>query len=107
MQSSPDVQSTSSPNNDHDVSPRKLKKKLKNANQKVTKLQKKFKVSQQKSRRLKTKVNSLKAITKQLREKNLITSTCEEMLERNFSGVPVALLKRMNLSSGKGSKYSP
>lgn len=29
------------------------------------------------------------------------------MLERNFSGVPVALLKRMNLSSGKGSKYSP
>jgi hypothetical protein len=50
-------------------------------------------VSQQKSRRLKTKVNSLKAITKQLQEKNLITSTCEEMLECNFSGVPVALLK--------------
>ncbi|CAB3979235.1 DNA transposase THAP9 [Paramuricea clavata] len=109
MQSCPDVQSTSSPNNNHDVSPRKLKKKkLKNANQKVTKLQKKLKVSQQKSRRLKTKViNSLKAITKQLQEKNLITLTCEEMLEHNFSGVPVALLKRMNLRSGKGSKYSP
>ena len=73
---------------------------------KVTTLKKKLKVSQQKSRRLK-KVKSLKDITKELSDKNLITSSCQEMLESNFSGVPFAPLKRMNLKSGKGSKYSP
>ena len=64
-------------------------------------------MSQQKSRRLKKKAKSLKDITKELSDKNLITSTCQEMLESNFFGVPFALLKRMNLKSGKGSKYSP
>ena len=29
------------------------------------------------------------------------------MLQRNFSGVPVELFKRMSTNSGKGCKYSP
>ena len=113
MQSNSDVPSTSLQNNNHEKSdvidgpPEKMRKKLDKANEKVVRLKKKLKVSQQKSRRLKTKVKSLKALTKQLREKNLISSSCEEMLERNFSGVPFQLIKRMNLRSGKGSKYSP
>ena len=103
----------SSPNENHEISnvtdslPGKLTKKLNKANKQVTTLKKKLKVSQQKSRRLKKKVKSLKDITKELSDKNLITSSCQEMLESNFSGVPFALLKRMNLKSGKGSKYSP
>jgi hypothetical protein len=44
---------------------------------------------------------------KQLKEKDLITSACEEMLERIFSDVPVALFKRMASNAGKGCKYSP
>ncbi len=88
-------------------SPGKLRKKLNKANKNVTMLKKKLKMSQQKTRRLTIRVKSLKAITKQLREKNLITSNCEEVLERNFSGVPLAMLKRMNSKSGKGCKYSP
>ena len=52
-------------------------------------------------------MKSLKAVTKQLREKDLITLSCEETLERNFSGVLLALLRRMNSNSGKGCKYSP
>ena len=43
---------------------------------------------------------------KQLKEKDLIFSACEEMLQRNFSGVPVALFKRMTSNSGEGCKYS-
>ena len=103
----------SSPNENHEISnvtdslPGKLTKKLNKANKQVTTLKKKLKVSQQKSRRLKKKVKSLKDITKELSDKNLITSSCQEMLESNFSGVSFALLKRMNLKSGKGSKYSP
>ena len=64
----------------------------------------KLKASREKTRRLMIKVKSLKAVTKQLREKNLITSSCEETLERDFSSVPLALLKRMNSNSGKGPK---
>ena len=98
------------PNDDHDQnheSPRKLEKKLRKANKHVAILNKKLKASREKTRRLKIKVKSLKAVTKQLREKKLITSSCEETLERDFSSVPLALLKRMNSNSGKGCKYSP
>ena len=83
-------------------------KKINEAHQKkMTKLKKKLKTTQQKARRLKKKVTSLKSIVKQLKEKDLITSACEEMLERNFSDVPVALFKRMASNAGKGCKYSP
>ena len=82
--------------------------KIKQAhNQQVSKLKKKLKLSQQKARRLKTKVKSLKSVIIQLKERKLISSSCEEMLTRNFSGVPIALLKRMTSKAGKGCKYLP
>ena len=74
---------------------------------KMTKLKKKLKTTQQKARRLKKRVTSLKSIVKQLKEKDLITSACEEMLERNFSDVPIALFKRMASNAAKGCKYTP
>ena len=73
----------------------------------VSTLKKKLKSSQQKTRRLKKRNATLKGIVKQLKERDLISSSCEEMLQRNFSGVPIELFKRMSANSGKGCKYSP
>jgi hypothetical protein len=42
-----------------------------------------------------------------LKEKNMISPSCEEMLNKTTSGVPLELFKRMKSTSGKGSKYSP
>lgn len=63
--------------------------------QKVSKLKKKLKSTQQKARRLNKKVTSLTSVIKQLKEKNLISSSCEEMLERNIAGVSTELYKKM------------
>ena len=82
--------------------------KIKQAhNQQVSKLKKKLKVSQQKASDLKKNVKSLKSVVTQLKERKLISSSCEEMLTRDLSGVPIALLKRMTSKAGKGCKYSP
>lgn len=90
-------------------SPRKLRKQLDASKQHIDELKKKLKSSQQKSRRLKIKVKSLKTIVKHLREKQLISTGCEEMLKQTFSGVPLEMMKRMTSGkkSGKGCKYSP
>ena len=38
----------------------------------------------------------------------MIASNCEEMLSQTFSGIPLAMIKRMSTKkSGKASKYSP
>ena len=53
-------------------------------------------------------VKSLEQIIKQLRQDNLISSNCEEMLSQTFSGVPLALMKRvLAKKSGKRSKCTP
>jgi hypothetical protein len=84
-----------------------MEKMKQDHHEKVSSIKKILKVSQQKTRHVKKRVTSLKSIVKQLKEKDLISSACEEMLQRNFSGVPVALFKRMASNSGKGCKYSP
>ena len=70
---------------------------------------KKLKLSQQRSRRLQKKVFSLKDVVKELRDKNLISPNCEDMLNQTFEGVPLELIKRVksNKKSGKGCVYSP
>ena len=90
-------------------SPRKLKEKLDKSSEQILHLKKKLKASQQRSRRLKIKVKSLKTVVKQLREKQLISSNCEEMLNQTFSGVPLEVMKRITSGkvSGKGRKYPP
>ena len=87
---------------------RKLRQELNTSKKKIALLKKKLKVSQQRNRRLGKKVTSLQDIVKQLRHHNLISSNCEEMLCQTFSGVPLALMKKMSTKkSGKGSKYTP
>ena len=83
-------------------SPRKLKEKLDKSSEQILHLKKKLKASQQGSRRLKIKVKSLKTVVKQLREKQLISSNCEEMLNQTFSGVPLEVMNR--IASGKVDK---
>ena len=72
-------------------------------------LRKRLKTSLQKSRRLKLKVQSLKTVVSHLKKKQLISTNCEQMLNQTFSGVPLALMKRMTFGkkSGKGIKYPP
>ena len=73
----------------------------------IESLKKKMKSTQQKSRRLKRKVTSLKDIVKSLKQHHLISTNCEEMLNQTFTGVPLALMKRMTAKkSGKGRRYS-
>ena len=86
-----------------------LKDELKKSDKKIEKLKKKLKLSQQRSRRLQKKVFSLKDVVKELRDKNLISPNCEDMLNQTFEGVPLELLKRVksNKKSGKGRVYSP
>ena len=89
-------------------SPGELHQQLNESNEKVFSLKRKLKVSQQKSRRLKKKVTSLKTIVRQLRQDNLISSNCEDMLNQTFSGLPLSLMKRMtNKKTGKGRTYPP
>lgn len=66
-----------------------------------------MKVARQKARRLKLKVNSLKGIIRILKDKNLISTRCEDMLKQCLSEVPFELLTRIKKTkSGKGFKYS-
>lgn len=69
---------------------------------------KKLKSAHQKTRRLKRQVASLKDIVKSLKQHHLILTICEEMLNQTFTGVPLALMKRMRAKkSGKVRRYSP
>ena len=78
-----------------------------NAHSKIDLLKKKSKVTQQKARRLKISVQSLKSVIKCLKDKNLISTGCEEILRESISGIPLALMKRLvrGKKSFKGDKY--
>ena len=85
-------------------SQQKLLEELNESKKKIASLKKKHKASQQKNRRMGKRVTSLQQIVKELKDNNLILSNCEEMLTQTFSGVPLAVLKRMsNKKSGKGN----
>ena len=94
----PDPVSNEHVDPDHQ-SPQKLEQQLKESKKKIASLKKKLKLCQQKNRRLSRKVTSLQDITKQLSEHNMISSNCEEMLSQTFSGVPLAMMKRMSKKS--------
>ena len=84
----------------HDVaqqSQQKLLEELNKCKKKNALLKKKLKASQQKNRRMGKRVTSLQEIVKQLKDNNLISSNCEEMLSQTFSGVPLAV--KVNLAA--------
>ena len=57
---------------------------------------------------MKLKMMSLTSVSKELKERNLISSACEEMVKSTFSGVPLELINRMmQRKPGKGCAYSP
>eukprot|EP00794_Sanderia_malayensis_P012242 gene12242-13503_t len=70
-------------------------KSISELQKKIENLKKKLKVNLQKTRRLKQKVTSLKDLAKNLKEQNLISRSCEDILSVKFSGVSLELLKRM------------
>ena len=51
----------------------------------------------------------MKTAVKHLRKKQIISSSCEEMLKQSFSGASLDLMKRMTSGkiNGKGCKYPP
>ena len=61
--------------------------------EKLMKVRKRLKVVQQKNQRLSSKVTSWNAIVKALKENYLKSTNCAELLERNFTGIPLELLK--------------
>eukprot|EP00745_Piridium_sociabile_P017458 TRINITY_DN26262_c0_g3_i1.p1 TRINITY_DN26262_c0_g3~~TRINITY_DN26262_c0_g3_i1.p1 ORF type:complete len:251 (+),score=56.55 TRINITY_DN26262_c0_g3_i1:228-980(+) len=90
-------------------SPRKLKRKLEIALEKNAVLSRKLKVEQTKKSKLRKTVQSLKTVVKTLKDKNLVTSQCAELLDSTFSGVPNDVMKRLlNKKNNKHcGEYTP
>ena len=86
---------------------RNMHERLDRSNDKIYKLQRKLKTAQQKLRRYKGKVDTLNAVVKRLKQEQLISLSCEEMLNKSFTGVPLDLMKRMTSGKQKGFKYTP
>ena len=91
LQNEPSFDGNTTFTTNHDVaqqSQQKLLEELNKCEKKIALLKKKLKASQQKNRRMGKRVTSLEEIVKQLKDNNLISSNCEEMLSQTFSGVP-------------------
>lgn len=82
-------------------SPRKLKKQLIVLTDKVVSTNKKLKVQRQRVRRLKKQVESLSSVVTSLRSKKFVSDSCLEMLENTYSGVSLAMMKRIVEHRGK------
>lgn len=96
------------PGEDHNYcvleSPRKLKRKLADAIEKVESVQRKLKLSQQKVRRKKKQIMTMQQITMALKDKDLLSERCAETLEK-YSGLPKLILERMSKGTQAG-EYS-
>ncbi|CAL4131383.1 unnamed protein product, partial [Meganyctiphanes norvegica] len=80
-------------------------KKLEEKQKIIVSLRKKLRTTQRKSQRYKHKFKSLTNLIKELKNKKLLTSSGENMLNQTFSGVPLALFKRiMSKSESKFKK---
>ena len=77
------------------ASPRQLTHELNDSTVQLECCKKKLKHEQQKSRRLKQKISTLSSVVGRLEELNLVSSSCAEMLEASFSGVPKQVMQRI------------
>lgn len=85
-------------------SPRTLKRKLDDAVIQLYDCRKKLKVEKQKSRRWKKKVMNLTSLVNTLRDLDLFSSSCADMLDTTVSGVPKQLMKQiLNFKTSKNS----
>ena len=98
----------SSPVSDHlyatMASPRKLKRKLDNSTMQLQLCKQQLEPEHQKTRRLTQKVSNLSSVVSRLEELNLVSSSCAEMLEASFSGVPNQVMQRI-LKRQQNSKF--
>ena len=89
-------------------SPRKLKRKLDETVIKLEGCKKKLKTQQQKARRLKREIESLEDVIETIREENLISTNCADILQGSFSGVPKEVFTRvLKRKEGKGATVYP
>ena len=110
----PTKQSHRHPSHDHtysnNESPRSVKRKLNKMYDHMSTMQKRLKTSQTRTRRLKKKVESLHEIVKALREKNMLSESGLEMLEKTCN-VPAEIMKRLVRAKDKDApsqgKYPP
>ena len=66
---------------------------------------KKLRLEKKKSYYRQTRITSLKNLVSTLKKKNFISSNCEDVLNLHFTGIPLALIKRIK-SGVKRVKYS-
>ena len=94
-------ESTASPtvSKEHDYatleSPRKLKRKLDIAVGRLTSYQSRVRAQHQKRRRLHRKVEKMSVIIDELKENQLVSPSCADLLEASCSGIPQLIMKRL------------
>lgn len=76
-------------------SPRKQKRRIDSIIDRANCISNKLRLSAQRSRRLQQRVTSLKVVIADLKDKNLISDSCEEILSASFAGIPLSLMLRM------------
>lgn len=86
----------------------KLENMIKKQKLRLAKLKESLRLEKQKTKRLKLKISTLTELIKGLKDKKLITSNHEEILNGKFSDVSDELINRMKkVKKGNGRKYSP
>lgn len=95
----------------HNVSsPRVLKRKLDLVIDELTVTKTKVKVLQRKCRRRNEKITKMDDIIKNLKDNNMISDSCANVLRSNFSGVTLKLVQRMlktKKNKQNNDKYDP
>lgn len=82
--------------------PENTRKQIKEQKQKIISLRYKNQKQSQKLKRLRKKVDHLQEIVTNLRRKMLLSTGACSVLEKTFSGTPLAIMKRMLKNSKKG-----
>ena len=82
---------------------------VKELDSKITVLKSKYRAKHEQLRRSKRKVQSLKNLLKELKNRDLISTDCQNYLSRKFSGVSLDILERAisKTKVGKKGKCSP
>ncbi|KAG5883100.1 hypothetical protein JTB14_010470 [Gonioctena quinquepunctata] len=83
-------------------SPDMFKTRYMNERTKYHQLRYKHQLEKEKNRRLRNKVSHLKEVVNDIRRKDLLSPNACDLLEKTFSGLPLAIMKRMLANSRRG-----